>query len=97
MNITSQFSIPMSEAIGQRHGVAAQPRGLPIVRTFIAAVAWTLAGAGIALALIVAAAFAMLCLTDMDGSSSTSVDSPAGLVAEALPQDANVHRLWEIG
>jgi hypothetical protein len=67
------------------------------VRAFIAAVVWTLAGAGIALALILAGAFAMLCLTDMDGSTSISLDSPDGLVAEALPQDANVHRLWEIG
>jgi hypothetical protein len=91
----------MSGAIGQRHRVIARPRALPrprpILRAFIAAVAWTLAGAGIALAVIVAAAFAMLRLTDMDGSSSTTLDSPDGLVAEALPPDHTVHRLWEIG
>jgi hypothetical protein len=88
MNITSQLSIPMSGVIGQRHDVAGRLRTLMVVRAFIAAVAWTLAGAGIALAVIVAVAFTMLRLTDVDGSS-ISLDSPAALVAAAMPQDAN--------
>jgi hypothetical protein len=80
-----------------RHRVVARHRTLPIVRAFIAAVAWTLAGAGIALTLIVAVAFSMLRLTDVDGSFSDAIDSPASLVATALPQGAKGRRLWEIG
>jgi len=97
MNITSQVSMPMSGAVGQRYRVVAPRRGTSIVHTFIAAVAWTLAGAGIALAVIVAAAFAMLRLADMDGSSSTSLDNTDGIVAAAQPRDTGGHRLWEIG
>jgi hypothetical protein len=67
------------------------------VRAFIAAVVWTLAGAGIALVVIVASALALLGLTDIDGSSSASLDSPDGLVAAALAPEATVHRLWDVG
>jgi hypothetical protein len=65
------------------------------VRAFIAAVAWTLAGAGIALVVIVAAALALLRLTDMDGSSSASLDSPDGLVVLGLPRYGEAPRLWD--
>jgi hypothetical protein len=96
MNVTSQV-MPMSGATGQRYRVVARPRGPSVVHAFIAAVAWTLAGAGIALAVIVAAAFAMLRLADIDGSSPTSLDNTDGFVAAALPRDAHVYRLWEVG
>jgi hypothetical protein len=100
MSLMQQSSISMPGVLRRRQHVIAR-RHVSIrrlVRAFLAAVAWTLAGAGIALGVIVVAALAMLRLTDIDGSSSTSLDSPDGLVAAAaLPRDAGAHNLWELG
>jgi hypothetical protein len=98
MSVMQQSGIPMPGVPRRRQPVIARRyvsiRGL--VRGFLAAVAWTLAGAGIALAVVVVAALAMLRLTDIDGSSPTSLDSPDGLVASAaLLPDASDFAAFE--
>lgn len=93
MSVMQQSSIPMPGFVRPGQRMVARHR-IPTVRAVIAAVAWTLAGAGIALLVIVAAALALLRLTDMDGSSSASLDSPDGLVALGLPRDGEAPR-WE--
>jgi hypothetical protein len=99
MSVMQHSSISMPGALRRRQHVIA-PRRISIlglVRAFLAALAWTLAGAGIALAVIIAAAFAMLRLADIDGTTTTSLDSSDGLVAAAaLPRGATDHKLWDV-
>jgi hypothetical protein len=98
MSVMQHSSIPMPGVLPRRQHLIAPSRIsiVSLVRAFLAALAWTLAGAGIALAVIIAVAFTMLRLADIDDSSSASLDSPDGLVAAAvLPRDANDHKLWE--
>jgi hypothetical protein len=61
MSVTQQASIPVPVILRHRRDHAGHH--ISSVRSFIAAVAWVLAGAGIALVVIVASALAQLRVT----------------------------------
>ena len=91
MSSKQQTTIPMPGYPARRHRLTARHRTFS-VRPVMEAVGWIVAGEGFGSLAVVAGAWALMRLTSIDDSSSTSsvmLGEGGGLVLAVPPRDAN--------